>query len=60
MADQDLALEAVTQRRLGDCAQRGGGRVERLVDVEVEVPATVRGEPDEAVEPLGETGGQCR
>ena len=37
MADQDLALEAVAQRRLGDPAQRDGRHLVGLVGVEIEV-----------------------
>jgi hypothetical protein len=44
MPAQDFSGEAVAQRGLGDPAQRAGGRIEALFDVQVEIEAPLGGE----------------
>ncbi len=50
MAAEDAPGEALPERRLGDVAKRAGAGVEALVDVEVEIQAALRGEPEDPLE----------
>lgn len=50
MTGGHLALEPVAQHGLGNCLQRLGATIIRLVDMQIDIQALLRGSPEERVE----------